>query len=1260
MNVPSVPKRPLKLHTGSDQDHIPLPMIFARRLEVIVPTHGPHEARLGAQVARHAITSGVRLADVLSAYTAEEAGTETSMSMSAQDEEGAWLIDRQQGLLVMKITKERYRALGIAGKETDGAYTIQVDLKDKTTKLYSRARDALEGWEKTWDVWTTEDANVSERPMTKLPHTIKKVEPETILLKDVLVPTRLPLEDDEDESWAELFEWVGMCTIGKRGSPRIATVNQINPYISGYLAPEGSKTGSVTRFRWEGPLSHKFIRDTVRMAREGAETGLVAFSISAFNHGNGLWLKLYGRRDVWPDNRDTCCVTSSGRLSRKNEFGCSWVISDRRERGQNRRKKATDDHELGHAKMLSRVLEVIARKVAADAAYRNQSCEYAMQSVTGPAGRILGGARVWKWNERHVAVWLCLSDVQSPLEALEYPVPSVLNGAYTCICFACILDLHAAWSPVVHLSEFRRLFPPPLDLLMAQYIPGSSVTISASLSALSHQPVADDAHVVSNVPRVCVDYLSHNWQEEDVWKSWRNMTRHKHEIANGIRLENASWRTWWKQRNKLRTVSPETLNWLKDSDVTWLYGPLHTAEPVPPHKEPTLSDKLDLIKSAGKKPILKHRTLTELLSLPRPSSPILESSDLADDEALEYDNDGNRPPLLHTKSDTNIIRRPSNRRVSPPRVVQGMGGISGQQNPVPTLQVNGLEKTRSRGSESSNSPRGGSSDIESNSGKERRHIHFNKFVEQCISIDKPRSAGGDDESEEDEVDDDILEMRSISGSSTTSVVSSTRPSFSRRDSNDKDLISIAPIAPTILKSSDPHPAPSPAVVFVPPSGYEGEHALQYQAQQQNNEHYTPPPVNGVGYASPCSVSSSTSSHSNWEDEDEDYGVGFDYFGGPDLGIGQEYDTRSNSRGNSYVGRGAQRDQPSSVSSDISTTPTQRDSQLARSVAAALAGGRDREDEFATSSNSSNQSDSTVQAPAQRSSLVTNDAGSGAPASYRGSYDLPPDSAYLSPTDLRGRSLSPGGEERGRSNVRTPPAIEERERSSSRGTSSPIGSVSPNSSRPGSALGRRRTERGSTGEDASRTVPIGVVANAIGAARPSLVIHHSPVSKEDVTSCSLEEGISGAELERRRDDFWADSTDYAPPPPITQPASKSAPQEKPRKAADDQAHAQDEVDDGGSQYSYMMKGDNPPANKTPANSPVMHRSRPLPAEGDMASRLPHVSTPLPPTPPQAAASATLAQNKAGEHVEDPTLVGRAVDIVHSAKGWSPSYIILLKR
>ena len=88
---------------------------------------------------------------------------------------------------------------------------------------------------------------------------------------------------------------------------------------------------------------------------------------------------------------------------------------------------------------------------------------------------------------------------------------------------------------------------------MAQYTPSAVKPPTGAL--------ADDGDLQSALPRICVDYLSHQWAEEDVWRSWRSMTRHKFEISNGLRLENASWRTWWKQRNKLKTVSPETLNW---------------------------------------------------------------------------------------------------------------------------------------------------------------------------------------------------------------------------------------------------------------------------------------------------------------------------------------------------------------------------------------------------------------------------------------------------------------------------------------------------------------------------------------------------------------------------------------------------------------------------------------------------------------------------------------------------------------------------
>lgn len=49
--------------------------------------------------------------------------------------------------------------------------------------------------------------------------------------------------------------------------PRIASIDQVNPYISNYSAPEGSKTGSVARFRWQGLLSDDFVRKTIQVAR---------------------------------------------------------------------------------------------------------------------------------------------------------------------------------------------------------------------------------------------------------------------------------------------------------------------------------------------------------------------------------------------------------------------------------------------------------------------------------------------------------------------------------------------------------------------------------------------------------------------------------------------------------------------------------------------------------------------------------------------------------------------------------------------------------------------------------------------------------------------------------------------------------------------------------------------------------------------------------------------------------------------------------
>lgn len=99
---------------------------------------------------------------------------------------------------------------------------------------------------------------------------------------------------------------------------------------------------------------------------------------------------------------------------------------------------------------------------------------------------------------------------------------------------------------------------------------------SSSPSPTLQAPVDDISIKVD--PDRHVDYLSHDWTENDIWVSWRHVTKQKAFLQSGARLENASWRTWAKSRNNLKTISPETLNWLKDCDVTWLYGPLHRGE----------------------------------------------------------------------------------------------------------------------------------------------------------------------------------------------------------------------------------------------------------------------------------------------------------------------------------------------------------------------------------------------------------------------------------------------------------------------------------------------------------------------------------------------------------------------------------------------------------------------------------------------------------------------------------------------------------
>lgn len=88
--------------------------------------------------------------------------------------------------------------------------------------------------------------------------------------------------------------------------------------------------------------------------------------------------------------------------------------------------------------------------------------------------------------------------------------------------------------------------------------PTSETTLSDS--SLPTPTVCDDT-AVKDPPSRQVDFLTHEWREEDIWSSWRHIVCNRKIYGERSRLENASWRQWGKTKHNLRTIAPETLNW---------------------------------------------------------------------------------------------------------------------------------------------------------------------------------------------------------------------------------------------------------------------------------------------------------------------------------------------------------------------------------------------------------------------------------------------------------------------------------------------------------------------------------------------------------------------------------------------------------------------------------------------------------------------------------------------------------------------------
>ncbi|KAL2809862.1 hypothetical protein BJX63DRAFT_340655 [Aspergillus granulosus] len=283
----------------------------------------------------------------------------------------------------------------------------------------------------------------------------------------------------------------------------------------------------------------------------------------------------------------------------------------------------------------------------------------------------------------------------------------------------------------------------------------------------SHIPAADDSSLEEE-PSRHVDYLSHEWKEQDIWTSWRHIVARRGVYENSLRLENASWRTWAKLKGNIGTISPEALNWLKDCDVTWLYGPLitsHTREVSNISPPPSCFESPGLCHD--RKSILKKRTASEAILQRSLSQHTLLQHAGAILKAQEAEHARSRLGLNTQLAEIEqITSQPYARGFDTPRA-----------RFAPTASPSGAA-----------------------SPSEKRHIHFNKEVLQCIAVEA-----------KEEEEEEWLEFGGDSCWDDSVMVKPASPSgTSTPRSPNGENKTIAPLPSTTLKYRGDTPEPPPS------------------------------------------------------------------------------------------------------------------------------------------------------------------------------------------------------------------------------------------------------------------------------------------------------------------------------------------------------------------------------------------------------------------------------------------------------------------
>ncbi|KAL2020872.1 hypothetical protein VTK56DRAFT_7863 [Thermocarpiscus australiensis] len=345
----------------------------------------------------------------------------------------------------------------------------------------------------------------------------------------------------------------------------------------------------------------------------------------------------------------------------------------------------------------------------------------------------------------------------------------------------------------VYFGRLEDLEPPPSPRTGASSPESPSELGDSAATSRPGSPEfyerAEDDIAIRPQPSRHVDYLSHDWREEDIWSSWKHIVARKGDYSNAARLENASWRTWMKSKNKLSTVSPETLNWLKDGDVTWLYGPLQTGtSTLQQTSRDSNSGRMSKSNSfISKKPILKKRSMSEIMLQRSLSTSSLVKQAAAAVQAQQKEGmkwRSRRPGLDRANTDFVTFRLPSR-------------GLSHDGTSM--------------------FPSARSSGIVSPSG-ERKHIHFNEQVAQCIAVEAEGAGEEDDDTDmgrypyNSDSDDEAIEIKWTQSKKRRPIMKKTKGQTNKGENK-----TIAMLPSTTLKYREDTPEPAESAMKYTPN-----------------------------------------------------------------------------------------------------------------------------------------------------------------------------------------------------------------------------------------------------------------------------------------------------------------------------------------------------------------------------------------------------------------------------------------------------------